>query len=337
MENLDGTIIATAAPRMARSFGVPSVELNVAITAYLLALGVFIPVSGWIADRFRRPVRVLRCHCPVHGILGPLCAQHEPRRAHRGTSAARHGRGDDGACRAPRGPACRGQDGHHPGDRLSHLAGAHRAGHRAGARRRSRDLRILALDLRPQSPAWASSRCSSRCASFPTCDQTDQRGLDWRGFVLTGAGLGAFVYGLELVTDGSVSWAAVGAGVGVGAVLIWWAVIHLQRTTHPIVGPARAAHRDVPVLEPGWLLLPVGDQCRALPAGAHVPERLRLESSPIGPARHRGVRRQHHDQALHDTRSCTGSDSGRYSSPRRRYPALPWPSSQVSPPGPPSC
>ena len=52
MENLDGTIIATAAPRMARSFGVPSVELNVVITAYLLALGVFIPVSGWIADRF---------------------------------------------------------------------------------------------------------------------------------------------------------------------------------------------------------------------------------------------------------------------------------------------
>jgi len=34
MENLDGTIIATAAPRMARSFGVPSVELNVVITAY---------------------------------------------------------------------------------------------------------------------------------------------------------------------------------------------------------------------------------------------------------------------------------------------------------------
>ena len=52
MENLDGTIIATAAPRMARSFAVPSVELNIVITAYLLALGVFIPVSGWIADRF---------------------------------------------------------------------------------------------------------------------------------------------------------------------------------------------------------------------------------------------------------------------------------------------
>ena len=37
---------------MARSFAVPSVELNVVITAYLLALGIFIPVSGWIADRF---------------------------------------------------------------------------------------------------------------------------------------------------------------------------------------------------------------------------------------------------------------------------------------------
>ena len=52
MENLDGTIIATAAPRMARSFGVAPVELNIVITSYLLALGVFIPVSGWMADRF---------------------------------------------------------------------------------------------------------------------------------------------------------------------------------------------------------------------------------------------------------------------------------------------
>jgi len=60
-------------------------------------------------------------------------------------------------------------------------------------------------------------------------------GLDWRGFALTGAGLGAFVYGLELVTDGSVSWAAVGAGIGVGTVLIWWAVVHLRRTTHPLL------------------------------------------------------------------------------------------------------
>ena len=52
MEVLDGNIIATALPQMGRSFGVDALELNVAMSAYLLALGVFIPVSGWIADRF---------------------------------------------------------------------------------------------------------------------------------------------------------------------------------------------------------------------------------------------------------------------------------------------
>src|SRR5271157_5957875 len=52
MENLDGTVIATAVPRMARSFGVSPVDLNIGITAYLLALAVFIPMSGWLADRF---------------------------------------------------------------------------------------------------------------------------------------------------------------------------------------------------------------------------------------------------------------------------------------------
>src|SRR5208337_5524758 len=48
MENLDGTVIATAVPRMARSFGVSPVDLNIGITAYLLALAVFIPISGWL-------------------------------------------------------------------------------------------------------------------------------------------------------------------------------------------------------------------------------------------------------------------------------------------------
>jgi EmrB/QacA subfamily drug resistance transporter len=52
MENLDGTIIATALPQMARSFHTSAISLNIGITAYLITLAVFIPISGWIADRF---------------------------------------------------------------------------------------------------------------------------------------------------------------------------------------------------------------------------------------------------------------------------------------------
>ncbi len=52
MEFLDGTVIATALPDMARDFGVAAVELNIGISAYLITLAVLIPASGWIADRF---------------------------------------------------------------------------------------------------------------------------------------------------------------------------------------------------------------------------------------------------------------------------------------------
>jgi EmrB/QacA subfamily drug resistance transporter len=52
MEMLDGTIIATALPQMARSFHVGPVSLNIGMTAYMLTLAVFIPISGWVADRF---------------------------------------------------------------------------------------------------------------------------------------------------------------------------------------------------------------------------------------------------------------------------------------------
>lgn len=52
MQNLDGTVVATALPTMARAFGSDPLHMNVALTSYLLSLAVFIPVSGWMADRY---------------------------------------------------------------------------------------------------------------------------------------------------------------------------------------------------------------------------------------------------------------------------------------------
>ncbi len=51
MEGLDSTMLAVAIPDMARSLGENPLRLNLVITTYLLSLAVFIPVSGWIADR----------------------------------------------------------------------------------------------------------------------------------------------------------------------------------------------------------------------------------------------------------------------------------------------
>ena len=52
MEQMDATILATALPTMARDFGVPATSMSSALTSYLLALAIFIPASGRLADRF---------------------------------------------------------------------------------------------------------------------------------------------------------------------------------------------------------------------------------------------------------------------------------------------
>jgi EmrB/QacA subfamily drug resistance transporter len=73
MENLDGTIIQTAAPAMAHDFGVRAVDLNLAMTAYLLTVAVCVPVSGWLADRFGER-RVFATAIAVFTVASVLCA-----------------------------------------------------------------------------------------------------------------------------------------------------------------------------------------------------------------------------------------------------------------------
>lgn len=52
MQGLDTTAVNTAVPAMARSFGTDVIHLSAGVTSYLIALAIFIPVSGWIADRY---------------------------------------------------------------------------------------------------------------------------------------------------------------------------------------------------------------------------------------------------------------------------------------------
>lgn len=52
MQGLDTTAVNTSIPAMARSFGTDVVHLSAGVTSYLIALAIFVPVSGWIADRY---------------------------------------------------------------------------------------------------------------------------------------------------------------------------------------------------------------------------------------------------------------------------------------------
>src|SRR5260370_35440795 len=72
MELLDSTVITTALPAMARSLHEDPIKLNLAITSYLLSLAVFIPLSGWMADRFGART-VFRAAIVIFTIGSVLC------------------------------------------------------------------------------------------------------------------------------------------------------------------------------------------------------------------------------------------------------------------------
>jgi EmrB/QacA subfamily drug resistance transporter len=73
MENLDGTILTTAAPSIGLAFDVASLSVSVAITAYLLTLAVLIPLSGWLTKRFGAR-RIFLTAIVIFTVASILCA-----------------------------------------------------------------------------------------------------------------------------------------------------------------------------------------------------------------------------------------------------------------------
>src|SRR5580765_5400590 len=52
MENMDSTVLATSLPAIAHDMGENPLALKLALTSYLVGLAIFIPISGWVADRY---------------------------------------------------------------------------------------------------------------------------------------------------------------------------------------------------------------------------------------------------------------------------------------------
>src|SRR5487761_2059559 len=74
MENLDSTVIATSLPAIALDLHRDPISLKVALTSYLLSLAVFIPASGWMADRFGART-VFRAAIGIFTIGSVLCGR----------------------------------------------------------------------------------------------------------------------------------------------------------------------------------------------------------------------------------------------------------------------
>src|SRR5690606_22812824 len=73
MEQMDSTVIATSLPAIADDIGTTAVALKLALTSYLVSLAIFIPVSGWMADRFGAK-NVFRAALAVFVVGSVACA-----------------------------------------------------------------------------------------------------------------------------------------------------------------------------------------------------------------------------------------------------------------------
>jgi EmrB/QacA subfamily drug resistance transporter len=234
MENLDGTIIATAAPRMARSLEVRPVDLNVVITAYLLTLAVFIPVSGWLADRVGART-VFAAAIAVFTVASGLCALSTSLGE---LTAVRILQGVGGAMMVPVGRlvVLRSTTRAELIDAIAYLtwpalAAPVIAPAVGGVLTTYATWRwIFVINLPLGVVAFVIT-----WRVVPNLRDGGHAALDWQGFLLTGIGLAALVYGLELVTAASVDWVVVGTSIAAAVVLLSFAVRHLRRARYPLM------------------------------------------------------------------------------------------------------
>ncbi len=141
MQGIDSTLLIIAIPTISNALSVNPLLLHLAVTAYLLSLALFMPVSGWFADRIGN--RTMFCVSLLLFTLGSVCAgiAPEPDGTGRCAHCAGHRRRDDDPHRPPHRaenlrprPHARRHELHDPADdagsvartadrRLDHLRG----------------------------------------------------------------------------------------------------------------------------------------------------------------------------------------------------------------------
>ncbi len=234
MEHLDGTIIATAAPRIADSFAVKSVDIGVAVTSYLLALALFIPISGWMADRYgSRVVFMAAIGVFTVASLGCALSQNLPE-----LTLIRAAQGMGGAMMVPVGRtvALRGVKKSELVRLIAYLTwpallGPVVAPALGGILTTYASWRwIFVVNLPLGVVAFALST-----RLVPNLRADVRRPLDVPGFVLSGVSLVALVYAMEEIGTGLGDGPVIAGVLVVAAVFAVSAVWHLRRADHPLL------------------------------------------------------------------------------------------------------
>lgn len=234
MENLDATVITPALPTMAQSFSVAPVDLNSGVSAYMLTLGVFIPVSGWVAERFGAR-RVFIFAIALFTLASLLCAL--------STSlpqfvAMRVLQGIGGALMVPVG-------------RLVVLSVTPKERLIAAIATLTWPA-LIAPVLGPPLGGFIVDHADWRWIFYlnlplgviallaalrvlPPSETSSARSFDWPGFLLMGGGLFGLMACTEILARPDVSWRDAVAALAVGLVLLGFGVRHLNRAAHPML------------------------------------------------------------------------------------------------------
>jgi EmrB/QacA subfamily drug resistance transporter len=234
MENLDGTIVITAAPRIGRALGVPATSVSLVIAAYLVTLAVLIPLSGWLAARWgARPVFLAAIAIFTVASLG--CALST---TFAELVALRVLQGAGGAMMVPVGRlVVLSQTDKSDLLRITSLlvwpgliapVVAPLAGGLLTTYASWRWLFLINVPLGviAWTVAWRLIR-GGRSATPPP--------LDVLGVLLTCAGLAAATYAAQLLSESVVDWTAAVALAVAAAVLLAAATVHLMRADHPLL------------------------------------------------------------------------------------------------------
>ena len=234
MQTLDATIISNALPTMARSLHEDPLTLNLAITSYLLASAVFLPISGWVADRFGAKL-VFRLAIVLFAFSSLLCgiSQSLPELV-----AARMLQGMAGAMMTPVGRLVllRSVPKHDLVRAMSYLTMP----------------AMLGPVLGPVVGGFIVTHASWRWIFFINIPmgilgvalvslfirnirEETTTPLDWRGFILTGFGLAGVVYGFDNLGRGALPFSVVAGLLVGGAVCLVIYGFHAKRTAHAIL------------------------------------------------------------------------------------------------------
>lgn len=254
MENLDVTIVTTSAQPLAQSLGTTPESTGLVVSAYLVALAVFLPVAGWLAERFGHR-RVLLAAIAVFTLASLGCALSTTLGE---LVAFRVAQGVGGAMMVPVGRLMLMADTAKrdvprllayivwPGlvaPVIAPLLGALLTTY-AGWRWMflvNVPLGVVALVL---AVRWIAARRTTG----------EVAPLDRLGLVLAGGGLGAVVYASHVVADGGAQVVVAAVVFAGGMVLLALTAVHLRRAAHPLVDLSVLSVRSFRVTATGGAL-----------------------------------------------------------------------------------